>query len=270
MSKATSNNPSRVAVIDADSIIYAAASVSERRVFDGDEEMWLDTQTVEECYTQVVHSIEKLMQTVGASSAIVCLTHRENFRTALLPSYKANRKEHREPTYRKPLVDLLQERAPFPVLIVQGLEADDVCGISSGTLQAAGNREPVICSEDKDLKTIPGWLYQKGELTFIPEGLADYYHMTQTLMGDATDNYRGCANVGAVKAAAILEPFAFAGKEWDMAAVWERVLAEFTLRGHPEDYALTQARVARILRSTDWDPSKREIILWTPPKAMTT
>ena len=34
----------------------------------------------------------------------------------------------------------------------------------------------------------------------------------------------------------------------------------------PEDLALINARLARILRFTDWDSEKREPILWTPPQ----
>jgi len=268
MSKATptSAKSKRIAVIDADTIVYAAASVSERLLLgDSLGETWIDTQSLVEAYDQVVTSTEAIKQAVDAEQAFICLTHRENFRMDLLPSYKANRKEHREPAYRKPLLDLLQDRKPYPVLCIRGLEAGDACGISAGALARAGHTA-IICSEDKDLKTVPGWLYQKGKLSLITRRAADYWHMWQTLCGDTTDHYAGCRNVGPAKADALLEAF-MEPDAFDNGRVWERVLAEFTLRGHSPEYALTQARVARILRFEDWDPETRAPILWTPKAA---
>jgi hypothetical protein len=46
--------------------------------------------------------------------------------------------------------------------------------------------------------------------------------------------------------------------------LWPRVLEAYTKAGLTEADALTQARLARILRWSDWDAKERKPILWTP------
>jgi DNA polymerase-1 len=46
--------------------------------------------------------------------------------------------------------------------------------------------------------------------------------------------------------------------------MWEAVLAEYKRQELDEKYALTQARLARILRASDWDNKKKKPILWSP------
>jgi DNA polymerase-1 len=45
---------------------------------------------------------------------------------------------------------------------------------------------------------------------------------------------------------------------------WAAVVAAYEKAGLTEQDALTQARLARILRYSDWDNEKKEPILWTP------
>lgn len=265
MSKNTpSARPKRVALIDADTILYATASVSEMCVKGGGldgEDQWIPTMSNVQAYNQVVAGFDKLVEAVKADDAIICLSDRANFRYGILPTYKGNRVETRRPPMLVTLRTLLQKHKPFPVLLVKGLEADDLCGICSGTISAAG-KKPIICSEDKDLKTIPGSLYQKGKLEEITPAQADHNWLYQTLVGDSTDGYKGCPNVGPVKALKILAEIE--GKPWP--DKWARIVDEYLFRGATEECALTQARVARILRHTDWDPINKDVILWHPPK----
>ena len=83
------------------------------------------------------------------------------------------------------------------------LEADDVMGILATTDIIEG--EKVIVSEDKDMKTIPCLLWRGGEMHTITEQEADYNHLLQTLVGDATDGYPGCPGIGATRAPRILD-----------------------------------------------------------------
>jgi DNA polymerase-1 len=80
--------------------------------------------------------------------------------------------------------------------------------------------------------------------------------MFQTLVGDTSDGYKGCPGVGKVKAEKLL-----AGND---KLYWEIVRATFEKAGLTEQDALTQARLARILRFSDWDNEKKEPILWSP------
>lgn len=256
-------NKTRIAVIDTDGIIFATACSAEYRAKDGDEDIYLQALTTEEAYRRVTERIDELVFRVEAARAILCLSDRENFRYALLPSYKGNRVEGRRPPLIAELRELLTERKPWPVMNVKGLEADDVCGIAAGTL-CSETTEVVICSPDKDLKTIPGLYYacrMDSQVEVISSADADRNHMFQTLVGDTTDNYTGCPKVGKVKAGKLLD----ACEGLPEADRWARIVEEFTSRGFSAEYALTQARVARILRASDWDADNHEVILWEPP-----
>jgi len=133
------------------------------------------------------------------------------------------------------------------------LEADDVLGI----LATSGNRfiegEKVIVSEDKDLKTIPCKLWKSGELLNITKEEADYNHLFQTLTGDTTDGYSGLRGVGEVKAKTILN-----------VPTWSSVENAFIKAGYTKEDALTQARLARILRFEDYDFEYDTPKMWLP------
>lgn len=264
MSRASVNRaPKRLAIIDGDSILYSTALGAEMRA-GGEDDLWFPIKSEEECYLEVVSKLEALVDDVEAEDAIVALTTSRCFRYGLLPTYKANRSGNRRPSMLLPLQALVQERRPFGVLAVRGLEADDVCGVSSGALQKAGLREPVIVSIDKDMKSVPGLVYSpmaadKGIQEVTGEA-ADRAHLYQTLIGDPVDGYTGCPGIGPKKAARILDQCAHASA----GSQWAFVEGVFLSRGQSSKYALTQARVARILRVSDWDATTRDVSLWSP------
>lgn len=172
------------------------------------------------------------------------------FRLKVDHTYKAMRGA------RKPLCyAALREQceATYNVISFPGLEADDVMGILA---TKPGKHQRVIISQDKDMKTIPGALWREGQVEHITEQQADYWHMYQTLVGDASDGFKGCPSIGPKKAEALLK-----GAE----NLWAVVKATYIKQGLTEADALKQARLARILRWTDWDSDKKEPRLWTPP-----
>lgn len=267
------NSTARFALIDADSILYAVALQSEltsRGTGHGGEDEFFQVKDGNECYREVVSRLEALVQEVGAEDALICLTPPgKSYRYALLPSYKANRATSRRPDILVPLQAMVAERKPFRTLAVRGLEADDICGISQGQLQMANLREPVIVSIDKDMLQIPGLNYSwmaaarsgtVGQLNEISEFDGDRMHLYQTLVGDVVDNYTGCPGIGAKKADKLLD----ACVESVGCLDWRWIVEAFKKKGHDESYALTQARVARILRHTDWDSKHKEVTLWKP------
>ena len=74
------------------------------------------------------------------------------------------------------------------------LEADDAMGIYATKL--TGN---IIVSPDKDMKQIPGKLYNlEDTITITPEEGAKW-HLIQTLAGDQTDGYSGVPGIGVKK-----------------------------------------------------------------------
>lgn len=114
----------------------------------------------------------------------------------------------------------------------------------------------IIVSEDKDLQTIPGWIWnpaKDAKPRYISEEQADYFHLYQTLVGDTTDGYKGCPGIGKTKAPGILQE-----------GGWEAVRSAYARKGLTEEDALLQARVARICRASDYDFKKQEVILWNP------
>ena len=83
---------------------------------------------------------------------------------------------------------------------------------------------------------------------------ADRQFFTQTLTGDVTDGYSGCPKIGPKTAEKVL----------GMSPNWRLVVNAYQKEKLDYNYALTQARLARILRSTDWDDEKGEVKLWEP------
>ena len=182
-----------------------------------------------------------------------CLTDpKDNFRKHISPTYKSNRKGTRKPVGYVALRDWVQET--YDTLTKPSLEADDVLGIIATKPDNLG--KCVVVSDDKDLRTIPCKLYRPmaDEKLDITQQQADTHFLTQTLTGDPTDGYSGCKGVGAKTAAKIL------GNR----PMWSSVEQAYLKAGMTKEDALTQARLARILRWDDWDETKGEVKLWQP------
>lgn len=211
----------------------------------------------------VVHDldkwIDKLMKELKADDIIVCLScpSSEGFRKKVLPSYKENRSGVTKPVLLEPIKEYLTDN--YKTLKRDTLEADDVMGILSTHPKLVKGKK-IIVSEDKDMKTIPGWLYNPAkdlEPWLVSESEADYWHLYQTLAGDTTDWYKGCPGIGKVKAESLL-------KASPLENYWKVVVDTFKSKGLTEEDALVQARVARILRASDYNFMKKEVNLWTP------
>jgi len=128
--------------------------------------------------------------------------------------------------------------------------------------------EKVIVSIDKDMKTIPGlfirWGTEDAELIEVTEQQADYWHLYQTLTGDVTDGYKGLPGCGPKGAEKVLDSFTTETASW-LPVAWQHVVAAYEKKGLNEDDAIIQARMARILRASDYDFKNKRPILWTPP-----
>jgi DNA polymerase-1 len=197
--------------------------------------------------------LDRIFTRFETKEHLLCFSSPPNFRYTVDPTYKNNRANSRKPLCYVELRE--QVEADFKCKALPGLEADDVMGIIA-TTPAIQKRNPIIVSQDKDMQTIPTSVWRQGELINVTEEMADYYHMFQTLVGDTSDGYKGCPGVGKVKAEKLL-----AGND---KLYWEIVRATFEKAGLTEQDALTQARLARILRFSDWDNEKKEPILWSP------
>lgn len=252
MSPRTKTKHGHILLIDGDLMMYQTLAATEREeCWDEAEEIWHLTNNLSEFKTSIQRKLKDIQERLGGN-VIVTLSSSTNFRKGIWPEYKANRKNVRKPVGFKPAREWMQEE--FKAIIKEGLEADDVMGILATKL---GNDGAIIVSMDKDMKGIPGQLYRWKtlELLTIDERAADHQFFMQVLTGDSTDNYPGVPGIGEVKASAILS------KPGDP---WDNVLAAYRKAGLTEQDALIQARVARILRWSDWDNENQRPRLWTP------
>ncbi|AOJ72257.1 MULTISPECIES: hypothetical protein [Burkholderia] len=237
-----------VALIDGDEAIYKACVIKVEET-DWEAETVTDRPpTFEEARAKFHEIVREWCEAVDADSYIVCLSPKERglFRRGIYAPYKGARGE--KPEQYKPLEDWVfaNENSTWR----PGLEADDVMGLLSGP----GH---VICSNDKDMKTVPGRLYITGKkkLVTITETRADWQWMYQTLMGDPTDGFGGCIGCGPKGAEAVLEGCRNLAEMAHNAAL--HYLAP--KKGKYKDVIQTaldfrrMAALARILRPTDYD-----------------
>jgi DNA polymerase-1 len=208
--------------------------------------------------------ITKFMDDLNGNRPILCFSDpsRRSFRHDLTDTYKQARRNTRKPVAYAAVRDQLTEQ--YKTIIKPRLEADDVMGIVA--TRAPGKF--IIVSGDKDMCSVPGLLYRNGVVAEITAYLADRFHMIQTLTGDVTDGYPGCPGIGVVKAAQMLDNWATTTRTTlHPANMWEVVVAAFKKAKLTEADALLQARLARILRCTEWDFNNSEVKLWEPPTA---
>lgn len=238
-----------ILLLDGDLILYRNAIACEREVRWDDQNHVL-LCNVENAWCNIKAAIEHIQDRLGSEQSILCFSEGRSFRYGILPTYKSNREGQRKPLGYAELVQ--RARDTYESRSLPGLEADDVMGILA---TKPDKRKRIIVSDDKDMKTIPGLLYRQGELQDIQD--ADYWHMYQTLIGDGADGYAGLPGCGPKTAEKIL-----AGGATEL---WPLVVKAFESKGLTEDDAITQARLARICRWSDWDNEKKEVILWTPP-----
>lgn len=238
----------RTLLIDGDIVAYRYSSTVEQEVDWGDD-VWSLWSDAKEAKQLILQYLDHLVEATAADDFVFTFSDKDNFRKTIYPDYKSNRKGKRKPTCYKGVKTWL--KSEYESIEMPTLEGDDVMGI----LATSGKyEETVIVSEDKDMKTIPGLLWRAAEMENISEEYADYYHLYQTLVGDPTDGYKGCKGVGDKRATDILS------KD----PTWEAVVKAYEKAGQTEEEALVQARLARILRASDYNTNTKEPILWTP------
>ena len=235
---------------DADIFLYSSTSAAETEIDWGDDlwSLYTDLNDAKEAFTK---QIENLKEKLKVETVICALSDNDaNFRKQLHPDYKSNRRGVRKPVGYAAMKTWVISK--YPTITKPGLEGDDCLGI----LATRPGNECIVVSDDKDLKTIPGRLYRPraDEMLTITEQDADRFFLTQVLTGDPTDGYKGLPGVGPKKAEAILGP----------RPQWGAVELAYVKAGLTKDDALTQARLARILRWSDWDAEKGEPKLWRP------
>lgn len=239
------------ALIDGDILLVSTGFALETET-EWEDDVWSLTVDLKEWKKAVDKVIKGHVKDLLVSDYIICLSQGTTFRHDIYPAYKGNRKG-RKPTGLKAMQEWMVK--DHDAKIKPGIEADDTMGILA-THPRLIEGDKIIVSQDKDLKTIPGTLYRDGDVVEISEPEANYWHLYQTLVGDTTDGYPGCPGVGPKKAEKALEG--------EPETHWENIVAAYEKAGLEEEDALLQARLARILRYTDYNFKRKEAILWTP------
>lgn len=265
----------RMMLLDADVLRYLLAFSNTEKVQWDEEDDPQEVMRPDLAKRRVHEYIESMMETIKASDYRLVLSESSlTFRHDFYPDYKSNRAGKPKPRLWFILDGFMKSEFGHKIIQEAPLEGDDILGImASNPALRDSAYYPVIVSIDKDMQTVPGWLYNPNRpeegIRLINEHDANYFWMTQVLTGDPTDGYPGCPKVGKVKASAALHDLKDVGHVLTPAehleALWERVVSVYASKGLPESTALTQARCARILRHGDLNPATREITLWQPP-----
>ena len=238
-------------LIDGDLYLYRATTSIEEEIDWGNDiwTLYTDVAAAKKLFISMISGFKSALQ---VDDVVVTFSGRNNFRRSVEPTYKAGRKKTRKPVGYAAMVDWALEE--FDSILVDELEADDVMGV----LGSIEGTKAIIVSDDKDMKSIPAKLYrpQSNERLDTTLAEADRNFLLQTLTGDVTDGYAGLKGVGPKSAEKIL----------GARPTWDAVVAAYQKQELTEDYALTQARLARILRHTDWDDEAGAVKLWEPTK----
>jgi len=241
-------------LIDGDILTYRTCWACQTQV-QWEDDIVTTATNLKEVRAQADAMIAHWQEQLGVKQVVICFSPKggKYFRHNILESYKGTRKASQKPMGYHSLVEYLKHK--YSYLQVPMLEADDTLGILATNGECSRN---IIVSVDKDMLTIPCEYYNMDkEITeTVSLELADYMHLYQTLVGDSTDNYKGCPGVGPKKAADILK-----------IPAWSRVVTAFQQAGLTEEDALVQARVARILRANEYDFGTGEVKLWEPSRA---
>ena len=234
-------------LIDADYIVYKCAAAAEIDIDFGNDVIVVQSK-FSDAYKMVERDLYHIARDLGIfDDFILFFSDSVNFRKTIYPEYKGHRNRKKPCGYRRIIEALKKE---YPVITMETLEADDALGIYA-------TKEPghIICSPDKDMRQIPGELYDFNDaVTTITEEEGDRWHLIQTLAGDQTDGYSGVPGYGIKRAEALFETDGY---------TWETVVKAFEEKDLTEDDAIRNARLARILRNTDYDFRTRQPILWT-------
>lgn len=279
----------KILLIDGDIYAYRVAAAVQ------DVTNWGDGEHDEDAVYTTTCCMQKAMYAFNRCIAEFCgaydvdkgwifLSGPNNWRYGILPDYKANRAGVR-PIGLRGMRQLIQSQYfTYQNLI---LEADDFIGITATNPSILESYDPIIVTEDKDLKQIPGKhaVGSTGEIVDISPKEAEDFHLTQLLAGDPTDGYSGCPGFGMVTAQKFVEAPYFARpsvnkegkKTWKKESTcrgntWGAIVTQFQKAHNLDDFeeaeriALVQARVAHILHYEDYDAVNNQVISWLPGK----
>lgn len=190
-------------LIDGDPIAHAASHASK----DIDEEGFArDTETVEASIDAAINNIfytldEKYDITVNQYK--IFISGAGNFRKIINKDYKANRKKTIRPPLLGDALNYLKES--WDSFVCDGKEADDGVvatwwSMLSSDFYDLENDLTIICSLDKDFKTVPcmffDYYHSRNEIVIVSPLEANRFFFTQMITGDHGDSIIGIPRKG--------------------------------------------------------------------------
>ena len=146
-------------LIDADFIVYKSCAAVETEVDFGDDVI-LVTSNFSDALAATNRELTKIKNKFGSfSEMILFFSDSINFRKQILESYKGHRNRKKPCGYKRVINALRKE---YKVIMKPTLEADDAMGIYA--TKYPGN---IIASPDKDMRQIPGQLYNFPGICFM-------------------------------------------------------------------------------------------------------
>lgn len=233
--------------IDADFTVYKNCASAEYDVDYGN-----DVIVVQSRFSDALKNVQSDLKRIednffGDTEVVLFFSDSINFRKKIYPEYKGHR-NRKKPCGYKRIIRELQNL--YQVVTLPELEADDSLGIYA--TKYPGN---CVVSPDKDLRQIPGQLYNLDEMMSVDPEEGRRWHLIQTLAGDQTDGYSGAPGYGVKTATKLFETQGYN---------WETVVKAFESKGLGEDIALQNARLAKILTDEEYDFKQQQVKLWNP------
>ena len=184
-------------LIDADFIVYKCTAASESEIDFGDDVI-LVTSIFKDAYNCVKRELTRISDKFRPNDGLILFFSDScNFRKDIQPDYKGHRNRKKPCGYRRVINALGKE---YEVIRMPWLEADDALGI-----YATENPGNIIISPDKDMRQIPGKLYNFEESTLITAESGAKWHLVQSMAGDNTDGYAGVPGIGVKRAVSLFE-----------------------------------------------------------------
>lgn len=195
-------------LIDADSIVYGAGFSAQKKLDDGTIDpgpVEFSLNAVRQALGSLEHALSEKLKKAGdtINDFDIFLTGKNNFRftIATIRPYKGNRDPAHKPKHYDAMRTYLVDK--WKARVVNGYEADDAVAMAQLNSEYEST---IICSIDKDLKTVPGLNYnfRTKVMSIISPLQAKRAFWTQVLTGDPTDNIGGAYKVGPKKAGEVL------------------------------------------------------------------
>lgn len=194
-------------LIDADVLAYEVPFATATAL--GDETPpW---PAVEEKLERLIAHIEE--EAMSTEPSVFFFTGKGNFRNAIAKRTPYKNRPSRKPHHHGTVIRYL--KCNYESRQVDGLEADDLMSIE----QSASGGSTIICTRDKDLRSVPGWHYGwevGNQPSFGPRNLHGYgdlvlsddrkkitgwglkFFLSQCLTGDRVDSIPGLPGCGVV------------------------------------------------------------------------